>query len=334
MIISINGWALHDWRNAFVDDCHLVFWFTLTIIAEKHCNLSFPKNKMCFLLSSVSRVARYYAKNAAARPECSARKVQENEAKKQLVIDHVETFTCRASRYGRRGAPGQKYLRSDLSVKKMHDLFKQQDHEGVRYSLYDSVFRHRFNLGFGHPATDACATCAKFCLKVRDPSLTEEEKRFESACFIYHRRRACVFYDLLGKVDNEAVAVCFDMMQNLVLPKTPIGQAYYSQQQTCMSSVSLSIMGWTVSKPRMTSIFIHGWNMTVLDHCFRWQWNGSIRHAQRLWLFRDSCFGQNKNMNVLSMLVTLRIHFRISVLNTHFQSGATVFFRRIVYSVG
>ncbi|KAG7270338.1 hypothetical protein CRUP_034448 [Coryphaenoides rupestris] len=76
----------------------------------------------------------------------------------------------------------------------------------------------------------ACATCAKFRLKVRDPSSTEEEKRVESASFILHRIRARVFYDLLGKVDNEAVTVCFDMMQNLVLPKTPISQAYYSQQ--------------------------------------------------------------------------------------------------------
>ena len=37
-------------------------------------------------------------------------------------------------------------------------------------------------------------------------------------------------YDLLGKVNHDAVTVCFDMMQNVILPRTPIGQAYYSRQ--------------------------------------------------------------------------------------------------------
>jgi len=66
---------------------------------------------------------------------------------------------------------------------------------------------------------------------------------------------------LLGKVDNEAVTVCFGVMQNLVLPKTPIGPVYYSRK-LYMSSV-LFTMGRIVSKPRMTSIFIHGWNMRI-----------------------------------------------------------------------
>ncbi|KAI9532016.1 hypothetical protein NQZ68_035877, partial [Dissostichus eleginoides] len=91
----------------------------------------------------VSRVARYYALNATARPDLrgGARKVAENDAKKQ----------------------------------------------------------HHFNLGFGHPATDACSSCARFQPRVKDPSLNEEEKRSESASYILHRRRARVFYDLLGQ---------------------------------------------------------------------------------------------------------------------------------------
>ncbi|KAL2098322.1 hypothetical protein ACEWY4_007529 [Coilia grayii] len=180
----------------------------------------------------VTRVAKYYAVNATARPEQrgGARKVDEFEAKKQLVKEHIETFTCRASHYRRRGAPGRKYLPSDLSVKKMHKLFDQQNHDLVSYSLYYSVFRHSFNLVFGHPATDACSSCAKFQFRVKDPSLGEDEKRRETAMYILHRRRARVFYDMLGKVEHDAVTVCFGMMQNLVLPRTPIGQAYYSRQ--------------------------------------------------------------------------------------------------------
>ena len=39
----------------------------------------------------------------------------------------------------------------------------------------------------------------------------------------------------------------------------------------------------------------------ALDHCFRQQLNGFSRQTGRLRMFSDSCFGQNKNMNVLSI---------------------------------
>ncbi len=230
-------------------------------------------------------------------------------------MDHIQTFTCRASHYGRRGAPGRKYLPSDLSVKRMHELFDQQNHDLVSYSLYYTVFRQHFNLGFGHPATDACSSCTRFQLRVKDPSLTEEEKCSESASYILHRRRARVFYDLLGKVDHDSVTLCFDMMQNLTLPRTPIGQAYYSRQ------LHLYVFGVVIhhgkgSKPAVDDVHLYTWmehenrkgsNMTAsdLDHCLRQQLSGVVHRTQRLRLFSDSCFGQNKNINLLSMLFAL-----------------------------
>ena len=113
------------------------------------------------------------------------------------------------------------YLPSDMSVKRMYELFKAQNHSEVSYSLYYSVFTKKFNLGFGHPATDACATCTEYKLSLKDPHMTEEEKRTKTAMFILHRRTARVFYDLLGRVEDDATTVCFDMMQNMTLPEPP-----------------------------------------------------------------------------------------------------------------
>jgi hypothetical protein len=112
----------------------------------------------------VSILAKYYAVHAKSRPENrgGSRKLEKNEAKAQDVHNHIISFTCRASHYGRRGAPGRKYLPSDLSVRKMYRLFKEQNHQEVSYSLYYSIFKKQYNLGFGHPASDACATCVKF----------------------------------------------------------------------------------------------------------------------------------------------------------------------------
>ncbi len=44
---------------------------------------------------------------------------------------------------------------------------------------------------------------------------------------------------------------------------------------------------------------------SALDHCLRQQLSGVVHRTQRLRLFSDPCFGQNKNINLLSMLFAL-----------------------------
>ena len=107
-----------------------------------------------------ARLVKFYAENGVARPEnrSGARRSDVHDAKRQAVINHISSFTCRASHYARRGAPGRKYLPSDLSIARMHRLFEEQTHDEVSLSLYYGVFRSQFNLGFGHPAADTCST--------------------------------------------------------------------------------------------------------------------------------------------------------------------------------
>ncbi|KAF4103581.1 hypothetical protein G5714_016464 [Onychostoma macrolepis] len=149
---------------------------------------------------SVSRVAKYYAETLrlAQREEVGHGTVRSTTGEGNSLLSTSSLLP--ASHYGRRGAPGRKYLPSDLNVHKMHELFEAQNHAQTSYSLYYSVFSKDFNLGFGHPATDACSDCANCKIRITDPSLTETEKRMESASFILHRRRVCMFYDLFGRV--------------------------------------------------------------------------------------------------------------------------------------
>ncbi|XP_038044993.1 uncharacterized protein LOC119719589 [Patiria miniata] len=198
----------------------------------------------------------------------------------------------------------------------MHELFKRQNHSQVSYSLYYSIFTKQFNLGFGHPATDACATCVKHRLTMKDPHLTEAEKRSKTAMFILHRRRACVFYDMLGRVQPEAVTLCFDMMQNMTLPRTPIGQAYYSRQlylylfgalvhhgvNSTQSKNDVHLYVWMEHQNKKDSNMI----ASAVNDCCRVRLNGTLRQKGNLRLFSDSCFGQNKNMNMIGMLSALR----------------------------
>ncbi|XP_053366721.1 uncharacterized protein LOC128540767 [Clarias gariepinus] len=105
----------------------------------------------------VARVCQYFAAHCAPRPELRGgpRNVEQNKAKRDSIRQHISQFQCQASHYGRKDSPGCKYLPSDLTVAKMYSLFKEQHHCQISYSLYYSVFKSDFNLGFGHPA-DVC----------------------------------------------------------------------------------------------------------------------------------------------------------------------------------
>ena len=107
----------------------------------------------------LSRLARQFLKEGVPKQERrgGSRQTAQYVELKEAVASHIETFTCRASHYARRGAPGRKYLPSDLSIIKMRQLFIDYNHRQVTYALYNSVFLDKFNLAFGHLAKDICS---------------------------------------------------------------------------------------------------------------------------------------------------------------------------------
>ena len=252
-----------------------------------------------------------------ARPENrgGARNIARNQTRREAVQNHIQSFTCRASHYARRSAPGRKYLPTDLNVKKMHELFIQQNDEQVTYALYYSVFMYDFNLAFGHPAVDICSTCLKSKFQLKNPSITDQAKQELSAMYILHRRRARRFYECLNNV-QDSFTVCFDIMENLVLPKCPIGQSFYSRQLYMYVFCIVHHRGYNQPQGK-DDIHLYVWmenqntkdsNMvaSALNHYFVNVATDEILTHRELRLFSDSCFGQNKNINVLSMLFALK----------------------------
>ncbi len=108
-------------------------------------------------------------------------------------------------------------------------MFLEQNHQQVSYSLYWSNFVYDFNLAVGHPAKDLCSSCVKFRIAINDPDLTAEEKQNNIILYTLHCPRVRQLYDTLNDV-GDTFTVCFDIMENLVLPRSAIGQTYYSWQ--------------------------------------------------------------------------------------------------------
>ena len=198
----------------------------------------------------------------------------------------------------------------------MDALFQEQNYAHISYSLYYSVFVHQFKLGFGHPAIDACAICANYKLKMKDPHMKDKERKTEAAMFILHRRRAWIFSNMLGIFEKQSLTLCFDMMQYLGLPRTQVGQAYSSRQlymyvfgvvvhygkDCAQTKDDFHLYVWMENENKRDSNMIS----SALDDCLRIRMNGEARTDNRLRLFSDSCFGQNKKMNVIFILQALR----------------------------
>ena len=112
----------------------------------------------------------------------------------------------------------------------------------------------------------------------RDPKITHEAKMELTANFILHRRRARRFYSKMNNITPDSVVFCFDMMENQILPKTPICAAYYSRQMylyvfgvirhrgkgSHRNKEDVSYYTWLECENRKNSNMI----TSALQHCF------------------------------------------------------------------
>lgn len=200
-------------------------------------------------------------------------------------------------------------------------MFMEQDdaNKVIRYNTYWSVFHYHFNLGFGSPATDVCSTCVSYKLKAKQDSISPSEKAMLTTSLEVHRRKARMFYSRLNIIDDGCLTICFDLMENLPLPRTAIGQAYYSRQlyvyvfglvvhygeHSSQESQNILLYTWREDQNRKDSNVIS----SAVCHALQNTLAPQLREVTKLRVFSDSCFGQNKNMTMMTMLLSL-VHQR------------------------
>jgi len=81
------------------------------------------------------------------------------------VRNHINSFPKMEPHYTRADT-NRHFLGSDLSIKKMHELYLEQckvnDVPSVKEGVYHRVFCDEFNLSFHVPKKDACAKCEQY----------------------------------------------------------------------------------------------------------------------------------------------------------------------------
>ena len=156
----------------------------------------------------------------------------------------------------------------------------------------------------------------------------DEKKKELITELLVHKMRAKKFYALLKEEpkDDSVLTICFDLMQNQPLPKSAIGEAYYSRQ------LWQFFLGILIHKPgtqRREDVSFYTWGeheqgrgantvASALTHFIEERLTASGNNViKTVRLFSDSCVGQNKNYTVLLVLNLLATKHKIKFIH-HF----------------
>ncbi|KAF6212106.1 hypothetical protein GE061_012626 [Apolygus lucorum] len=227
------------------------------------------------------------------------------EAKKEAVRNFLGKLNCVESHYGRAKSK-RVYVAAELSVSKLHKLFKAQATSSlhVSYSCFHNIFINDFNIGFSSPATDACASCTRLRTQIAQNPEGSPERVTLMTELRLHKLRADAFYKIMKETAGitDTYSFVFDLQQVHPLPKTPIGDAFYRRQISFYSFCCVPV------DSRAPTFYT--WNETMgkrganeigsaLIHHLRSQ---DLSSFSTISMFSDGCAGQNRNAHVVHVL--------------------------------
>ena len=235
--------------------------------------------------------------------------------KADLVREHIRMLPTMSSHYSRAKSKLRQYMDSNLTVKKLYDMYveymqkENTDVDIVSFNYYSNVFRLEFNIGFAPPKVDTCSTCDAFEASLRN--LQQQGAGSEEANnsmqrlqedLDRHRDLARIGRQLLDSFSvegDDVMALCFDLQQTLPTPKLSTNVAYYKRKlwtyNLCIHNLiskKSTMYLWDEVTAKRGSCEI----MSCLQHYVDYNHH---ENQTKLLLYSDNCAGQNKNTNVI-----------------------------------
>ena len=234
------------------------------------------------------------------------------EELKQTVREHIETFPRRKSHYSRADNRKREYLNEGLSISRMYLMYlekyeSQASSSGakpqVKEWLYRKIFNEEYNLSFGYPRSDTCETCDLLNVAIQ-ASKSENESMEVQAELAVHQEKASQGYSALRsdteatKSSNDSTLFTFDLMQNLPVPTLTHGSMFYSRQ--------LWVYNFGIHNSSTGVATMCLWNEAIASRgadeicsCLKHYLEGLPAEVKKLTCYSDSCFGQNKNFQMV-----------------------------------
>ncbi|KAL4706976.1 hypothetical protein ACJJTC_019514 [Scirpophaga incertulas] len=225
------------------------------------------------------------------------------------VIQHAKLFMSSLpllpSHYCRRES-NRLYLSEDVkNFTNLYEIYvtrcKEDETKPMSHKVFSAFFKKGYNIGFHVPKKDKCNLCTSF--KTYDVQTKEDtekmnihlkEKEESQKRFLFHQT-------IFGK-DKSIICASFDMQKVLNTPHGTNMSLYYSRK--------IAVYNFTVYESGTRFGFCYIWSETdahrganEISSCLlNYIQNVDSRNLKKLLLYSDSCFGQNKNKTVLSML--------------------------------
>lgn len=244
----------------------------------------------------------------------------------QEIIDnvkkHIESFPSMESHYCRKNSQ-RKYLDSQLSIRKMYDLFKKQHPQStISETTYRRTFCNNYNLSFFVPKKDQCLLCNKYKISSTAAKL-DMQVEYES-----HLRRKKEAFDEKqtdkerSNVDESFRSISMDMQSVLQIPSTDVSLTYYKRK--------LILHNFTVYESGLpNNAFCYAWSEVngkggscEVGSCVLKYIEQLPEHVKELSIFSDTCAGQNRNANIVALFLNLVQTSNLQIVDQKFlESG-------------
>lgn len=232
-----------------------------------------------------------------------------SEETREYIHNHISSFPTHLSHYT--GTP-TKYLDPNLSIMTMFELFKKQyPDDKVSYGFYWNYFRLKFSLRFGRPAKDCCGQCEALCIKIKNSSLSENDRKLAVAEWVVHKLRSQQFYKAMQTAketclrNRKVAALSLDFMANVSLPCIPVQDLYYLRQLTANTFGIHDLRTEKMVCYAYSEFDGHKGPNEVCTFLFDYFKKYVEDGVTTLLLFADNCGGQNKNHTLLRFVMAL-----------------------------
>lgn len=229
-------------------------------------------------------------------------------AKREAIINFINKIPCQEPHYCR-GNTKRYYLSSELSINKLHHAYNAEvvDSLKVKKSYFRHIFNTKYNLSFGTPRTDVCATCLKFNEQMKREKDVSRRNNLIVAQRL-HKLRAKAFFEKVKEEKIKLKTFSYDCQKNLNLLKVPDQVAYYLRNIYLYNFTIVE--GSSQSKLRSENVFAYCWTENqfpkaaneIASAVYHRLKNTDLSSTEIIRLAADGCAGQNKNTIMLGML--------------------------------
>jgi len=222
-------------------------------------------------------------------------------------VQHIASFPRYKSHYTRADSQ-REFLKPELSLAKMYDLYKDKTVKPVSFAMYKKVFYSDFNLRFKQAKKDTCKKCDEFKVLSEGKGKTADELNAVKREHEVHLRAADEALQQM-KTDLKLAVTCntvetltFDLQKVISLPRIPSNIVYYKRQ--------LSMYNLGIHSGKQKAGHFNVWLENEASRGAQDIGSALINHikhhvpdeVQHLILWSDSCGGQNRNFRITVMM--------------------------------